>query len=59
VPAPPAILVAVIVICIGCTMLAGFELARAVAALRAARQARAELRGALAALPETPHPLDR
>jgi hypothetical protein len=59
VPAPPAILVAVIVICIGCAMLAGSELARAAAALRAARRARAELRGALAALPETPHPLDR
>ena len=58
VPAPPVILVVVIVLCLGGAMGAGFELARAVAALRAARRARAELRGALAALPETQHPLD-
>ena len=48
----------VIVVCIGGAMGAGFELARGVASLRAARRARAELRGALDALPETPHPLD-
>jgi hypothetical protein len=59
VPAPPVILVAVIVVSIGCTMRAGFELARGVVALRAARRARAELRGLLDALPETQHPLDR
>jgi hypothetical protein len=49
----------VIVISIAAAMLAGSELPRAVAALRAARRARAELRGALDALPETPHPLGR
>jgi hypothetical protein len=58
VPAPPVILVVVIVVSIGCAMRAGFELSRAVVALRAARRARAELRGALDALPETQHPLD-
>jgi hypothetical protein len=58
VPAPPGILAAVIVVSIGCSMAAGFELSRAVVALRAARRARAELRGTLDALPETPHPLD-
>jgi hypothetical protein len=58
VPAPPVILAVVIVVCIGGAMGAGFELARGVASLRAARRARAELRGALDALPETPHPLD-
>ena len=57
-PAPPVILLVVIVVSIGCAMRAGVELARAVVALRAARCARAELRGALAALPETQHPLD-
>jgi hypothetical protein len=57
VPAPPVILGVVIVLSIAGAMGAGFELSRAVVALRAARRARAELRGALAALPETPHPL--
>ena len=59
VPAPPVILAVIIVVSIGCTMAAGFELSRGVAALRAARRACAELRGALDALPETRHPLDR
>ena len=58
VPAPPHILAGVIVVSIACAMGAGVELSRAVVALRAARRARAELRGALAQLPETPHPLD-
>lgn len=57
-PAPTVILVIVIVVCIGCAMRAGFELSRAVVALKAARRARAEMRGALDALPETQHPLD-
>jgi hypothetical protein len=57
VPAPPVILAVVIVLSVGGAMGAGFELFRAVVALRAARRARDELRGALAALPETPHPL--
>ena len=57
-PAPTAILVVVIALCIGGSMAAGVELARALVALRAARRARAELRGALDALPETQHPLD-
>lgn len=57
-PAPPVILVVVIVLSIGIAMRAGFDLARAVVALRAARRARAELRGVLATLPETQHPLD-
>ena len=56
-PAPPVILAVVIVLCIAGAMRAGVELSRGVAALRAARRARAELRGALAALPETRHPL--
>ena len=58
VPAPPVILVVVIVVCIGCAMWAGVELSRAIVALAAARRARAELRGTLDALPETQHPLD-
>jgi hypothetical protein len=58
VPAPPVILAVVIVVCVGGAMAAGMELARGIAALGAARRARAELRGALDALPETQHPLD-
>ena len=57
VPAPPLILAVVIVLCLGGAMGAGFELARGVTSLRAAHRAHAELRGALAALPETQHPL--
>ena len=54
VPAPPLVLVLVIVVCIGCPMAAAYELARAVPALR---DPAAELRRQLDSLPETEHPL--
>ena len=54
VPAPPLVLMCVIIVCIGCPMAAAFELARAVPALR---DPSAELRRQLDRLPETPHPL--
>jgi hypothetical protein len=62
VPAPPAILPFIVVVCIGCPMVAACELPSAVAGLRAARRvldprALETLRRQLDALPETPHPL--
>jgi hypothetical protein len=60
VPAPAAVVPLVVVICIGCPMLAGWDVPLAVASLRADRsggRALAALRRALAQLPETEHPL--
>jgi hypothetical protein len=57
VPAPPVILAVVIVISIGFPMLASYELARALPALRRSSRVRAELRRQLDELPETQHPL--
>jgi hypothetical protein len=54
VPAPPWVLVLVIVVSIGCPMAAAYELARAAPALR---DPTAELRRQLDRLPETEHPL--
>ena len=54
VPAPTLVLLAVIVISIGCSMAAAYELAQAVPALR---DPSAELRRQLDRLPETQHPL--
>ena len=54
VPAPPTVLVFVIVVCIGCPMAAAYELAHAVPALR---DPSVELRRQLDRLPETEHPL--
>jgi hypothetical protein len=66
VPAPPAVLPFLVVVCIGCPMVAACELPRALAGLRAARPSTAPLdpceletlRRQLDALPETQHPLD-
>jgi hypothetical protein len=65
VPAPPMILPFLVVICIGCPMVAACELPGAVAELRATRPSRPSLdprevetlRRELESLPETPHPL--
>jgi len=69
VPAPAAVLPVVALVCIGCPMFAAWDLCRRIAAVRAAdagfaepepgldAQAIAELRRALARLPETRHPL--
>jgi hypothetical protein len=65
VPAPPLILPFLVVICIGCPMVAACELPGAVAGLRAARRAARALdpraldtlRRQLDSLPETQHPL--
>jgi hypothetical protein len=54
VPAPVTVLPLVIVTCLGCPMLATYELAQAVAAVR---EPHLELRRELDRLPETPHPL--
>jgi hypothetical protein len=54
VPAPPLVLVFVIIVSIGCPMAAAYEFARAVPALR---DPAAELRRQLDRLPETEHPL--
>jgi hypothetical protein len=54
VPAPTAVLPFVIATCLGCPMAAAYELARAIAAVRAPHL---ELRRELDRLPETPHPL--
>jgi hypothetical protein len=71
-PAPPAVLPVLVVICIGCPMVAACELPAAIAGLRAGRsraahrarrasrvdvRALAALRRELDQLPETPHPL--
>ena len=56
VPAPVTVLPFVIIACLGCPMAAAYELAWAVATVRAPHL---ELRRELDRLPETPHPLDR
>jgi hypothetical protein len=58
-PAPPAALPLLILICIGCPVLAAWELPVAVAVLqhRPRRRALSELRRRLDELPETEHPL--
>jgi len=61
VPAPPAVLPFLVVVCIGCPMVAAMELPGAVAGLRGRRpidtRALDALRRQLDALPETQHPL--
>jgi hypothetical protein len=69
VPAPATVLPAVALVCIGSPMFAVWELSRRIAALRAGDRSRmeiepgidaraiADLRRALARLPETRHPL--
>ena len=64
VPAPPAVLPLIVVVCIGCPMVAACELPSALAGLRTARPKRAvdtralaALRRQLDSLPETQHPL--
>jgi threonine/homoserine/homoserine lactone efflux protein len=65
VPAPPAVLPLVAVICIGCPMFAAWQLARSLGdararpAMRPGAQIKAieDLRRALDQLPETHHPL--
>jgi hypothetical protein len=61
-PAPAGVLPLIAIVCIGCPMLAGWELARVAAvspSRRARREARAlaDLRRGLARLPEIEHPL--
>jgi hypothetical protein len=60
-PAPVEVLPLVIVACLGCPMLAVFELAGSLADFRGARtgehEALAKLRHQLRRLPETEHPL--
>jgi hypothetical protein len=55
VPAPVAVLPLVVVACLGCPMVAAYELARTRAAVG---DPAGELRRELDRLPETPHPLD-
>ena len=64
VPAPPAVLPLLVIIGIGCPMVAAYELPRALAGLRRPMRSRAvdsralaALRRQLDALPETQHPL--
>ena len=60
VPAPPAAVPLIALICIGCPMLAIWEVPRALASLRAQRdggRAIARLRRSLERLPEVEHPL--
>ena len=59
VPAPPAVLPFVAVVCIGSPMAAAYELPAAIAGLRAGRRAREleALRRQIDELPETEHPL--
>jgi hypothetical protein len=65
VPAPHVVLLFVIAVCVGCPMLAGWELPAAVSALRgfdpavgpSGERALEELRRGLDALPEISHPL--
>jgi hypothetical protein len=56
-PAPAAALPFIAFICIGAPIVASWELAPAVYALRGATGAVNELRESLDRLPETPHPL--
>jgi hypothetical protein len=62
--APVALLPLIVVVCVGCPMVAGWELPSALATFRYHRRrvddnarAVAELRAGLAQLPETSHPL--
>jgi hypothetical protein len=60
VPAPPAVLPLIAVACVGCPLLAGWDLRAALARHRPRgddARALAELRRRLDALPETRHPL--
>jgi len=57
VPAPLPVLPLVIIVCLGCPMLAAWELRPSVAGLRREVRAVAELRRHLDRLPETRHPL--
>jgi hypothetical protein len=59
VPAPPVVVPFVVLVCVGCPMLAAWELPSAIAALRRRPEARAiaSLRRKLDRLPETEHPL--
>jgi hypothetical protein len=59
VPAPPAVLPLVALVCVGLPMAATVELPGAIATLRSDARALAALRRHLAELPETAHPLDR
>jgi hypothetical protein len=56
VPAPPVALVLVVLVCIGCPMVAAWELSRVTAAPAGPLDPR-ELRRQLDRLPETQHPL--
>ena len=56
VPAPPAALALVVLVCIGCPMVAAWELSRVTAAQAGPLDLR-ELRRQLDRLPETQHPL--
>jgi hypothetical protein len=58
-PAPPAALPLIILVCIGCPVLASWELPVALTVLRNRPRSRAlsDLRRGLAELPETEHPL--
>ena len=60
VPAPRSIVPFIVATCIGCLMIAGRELPRAIAILRAGRRREllADMRRYLEQLPETQHPLD-
>jgi hypothetical protein len=64
VPAPPVVVPLIAVVCVGCPLVAGCELAEALDRLRATPRARAldplaldDLRRQLDSLPETQHPL--
>jgi hypothetical protein len=60
-PAPPAVIPAIVAVCIGGPMLAALDLLSSIAVLRTPgdrhRRALRELRSHLAELPETHHPL--
>ena len=57
VPAPLAVVPLAAIVCIGCPIVAAWNLPLAVAVLRAAAADRRELRRSLARLPEVEHPL--
>ena len=62
VPAPPAVLPGIALVCIGAPMLAAFDLLASLAVLRASsprddKEALSELRRVLDQIPETRHPL--
>lgn len=57
VPAPTVVLPLVVIACIGCPMLAAWELRDSIAGLRREPRAVAKLRRSLDRLPETRHPL--